>query len=146
MRIAYLHAIRGCHLLMSQGTATDSGGYFPSSLALTINDQPVENRRQLVGAKAPRRSTEDSPQSTGCLPADALRQGQRATGRGTEAQLKYQKLKKHVLSEVEWACPELAEARSLQIRTNIFYQKKVDCHVVFLINQKDYELFFCPIH
>jgi len=48
--------------------------------SLTINDQSVENRRQLVGAKAPRRSTEASPQSTGCLPADALRQRQAESG------------------------------------------------------------------
>ena len=65
---------------MSQGTVTDSGGYFPSSLALTINDQPVENRRQLVGAKTPRRSTEDSPQSTGCLTARAESDRQRHGG------------------------------------------------------------------
>jgi len=66
--------------------------------ALTINDQPVENRNQLVGAlvsakaraaaeKAPRRSTEASPQSTGCLSADALRQRQRAAGRGVKGEL-----------------------------------------------------------
>jgi len=54
--------------------------------------------------------------------------------------------KKPALSAAEWDCPELAEARSLQIRTNTFYQNRVDCHVVFLINQKDYELFSCPIN
>ncbi len=64
--------------------------------ALTINDQPVENRRQLVVGKAPhaarksarrgaclggpRRSTEASPQ-------DALRQRQRAADRGAKGEL-----------------------------------------------------------
>ena len=56
-------------------------------LALTINYQPVENRRQLVGAlvsaKAPRRSTEASPQyAFRQMPSDKGR----ATGRRPKTQ------------------------------------------------------------
>jgi len=53
---------------------------FLNSSSLTITDQLVEKRRQLVGVKAPRRSTEASPQ-------DAFRQRQRVSDRGAREEL-----------------------------------------------------------
>jgi hypothetical protein len=67
---------------------------------LTINAQPVENRRQpfgLLTEKSARRGkgappqyksqkTEASPQSTECLSAEAFRQRRRAAGRGAKGE------------------------------------------------------------
>ena len=68
---------------------------------LTINAQPVENRSQKSARRGARlgahrgahlglarRSTEANPQSTGCLPADALlqRQSSRPSGKSTKTQ------------------------------------------------------------
>jgi hypothetical protein len=60
---------------------------------MTINDQPVENRRQSLGLlteKSTRRGEGTPPphgsQSTVCLPADAFRQRQIAAGGVAKAQ------------------------------------------------------------